>query len=267
MATSQINMECKRYGCMKNLLACYANCRYNTRCDDLRNELIDKTEQAASDINAYLAERGRKPVMIQILKRGLKFAEASKSDAAKTAKAFKSKPVESPAAAVKVAKARAASYLEKNRVSRNAKKAAELKTDTISQAGGELNEAQEKPARIRQNENIRKRRTMAKKTKRPKTVTTRVNERLTEIQSSAPESSAESKSAPGRAARRTVKSNSAKLDKSKRNGRIFIILEGRAATLVDEQGLMLHLINNASADARYFEAKEVEARVHIVPKA
>src|SRR6185503_15817599 len=77
MATSLINTECKRYGCMKNLLACYANCRYSTRCDDLKNEIIDKSDQAANDINAYLSARGRPPVTIQILKRGLKFADVA----------------------------------------------------------------------------------------------------------------------------------------------------------------------------------------------
>jgi hypothetical protein len=43
---------------MKNLLACYANCRFVTRCDELRNEIIEKPEQAATDINSYLGERG-----------------------------------------------------------------------------------------------------------------------------------------------------------------------------------------------------------------
>src|SRR5262249_48328497 len=73
MAASTINTECKRYGCMKNLLACFANCRYTMRCDELRNELADKTAEAESDINRYLSERGRAPVVVQILKRGVKF--------------------------------------------------------------------------------------------------------------------------------------------------------------------------------------------------
>src|ERR1051325_1697933 len=80
MAISLINTECKRYGCMKNLLACYANCRYSTRCEDLRNEIIDKTELASGDINKYLTERGRAPITIQFLKRGLKFADAAKEE-------------------------------------------------------------------------------------------------------------------------------------------------------------------------------------------
>ncbi|HEX8186315.1 MAG TPA: hypothetical protein VF747_16235, partial [Blastocatellia bacterium] len=70
-----INTECKRYGCIKNLLACFANCRYSTRCEDLRNEIIDKTELASTDINKYLSERGRTPITIQLMKRGLKFAD------------------------------------------------------------------------------------------------------------------------------------------------------------------------------------------------
>src|ERR1051325_9097582 len=80
MAISLINTECKRYGCMKNLLACYANCRYSTKCEDLRNEVISKPEQASTDINKYLSERGRTPITIQLMKRGLKFSEATAED-------------------------------------------------------------------------------------------------------------------------------------------------------------------------------------------
>ena len=76
MAVSHINMECKRYGCMKNLLACYANCRYNGRCEDLRTEVIARSDQATKDINDYLRERGRTPITIQVMKRGLRFADA-----------------------------------------------------------------------------------------------------------------------------------------------------------------------------------------------
>src|SRR5215216_4204490 len=78
MAISLINTECKRYGCIKNLLACFANCRYNSRCEDLRNEIIDKTETASNDINKYLSERGREPITIQLMKRGLKFSGTGK---------------------------------------------------------------------------------------------------------------------------------------------------------------------------------------------
>ncbi|MCI0488537.1 MAG: hypothetical protein L0229_18265 [Blastocatellia bacterium] len=51
-----------------------------------------------------------------------------------------------------------------------------------------------------------------------------------------------------------------------RKGKVFIILEGDTASIVDEQGLMAHLISGSSSKARYFEASEVEARVQIVPK-
>ncbi|MBI3649854.1 MAG: hypothetical protein HY231_02260 [Acidobacteria bacterium] len=75
MATSLINTECKRYGCMKNLLACYANCKYNSRCEELRGEVLPNLEQAQSDINAYRNERGASAIEIQMTKRGLKFIE------------------------------------------------------------------------------------------------------------------------------------------------------------------------------------------------
>jgi hypothetical protein len=77
MATSLINTECKRYGCMKNLLACYANCRYNSRCDDLRNEILPNLEQAANDINAYRRERELSSIEIQLMKRGVKFVDVA----------------------------------------------------------------------------------------------------------------------------------------------------------------------------------------------
>ena len=55
MATSLINTECKRYGCIKNLLACYANCRYSTRCDDLKNEVSYSDATDRKFYNAVLA--------------------------------------------------------------------------------------------------------------------------------------------------------------------------------------------------------------------
>jgi hypothetical protein len=51
-----------------------------------------------------------------------------------------------------------------------------------------------------------------------------------------------------------------------KNGKVFIILDGKAANLVDEQGLIAHLLANNTPGTRYFEASEVEARVQIVPK-
>jgi hypothetical protein len=75
MATSLINTECKRYGCMKNLLACYANCKYNSRCEELRQEVLPVVTQAASDINSYRQERGLSAIEIQTTKRGLKFMD------------------------------------------------------------------------------------------------------------------------------------------------------------------------------------------------
>lgn len=75
---------------MKNLLACFANCRYNTRCEDLKNEIQDKTEQAAGDINQYLAEKSVPPIRIQLLTRGLKFVPLSKLEKPKPERKGKS---------------------------------------------------------------------------------------------------------------------------------------------------------------------------------
>ena len=49
-------------------------------------------------------------------------------------------------------------------------------------------------------------------------------------------------------------------------GKVYIILEGQTASVVDEQGLMMHLFSNHAKNTRYFEASEVEARVQIVAK-
>jgi len=49
-------------------------------------------------------------------------------------------------------------------------------------------------------------------------------------------------------------------------GKVYIIIEGQTATVVNEQGLMAHLFSNRSKTTRYFEASEVEARVQIVLK-
>jgi hypothetical protein len=53
---------------------------------------------------------------------------------------------------------------------------------------------------------------------------------------------------------------------AERNGKVYISLDGKSASVVDEQGLMAHLFNNPSSGARYFEANEVEARVQIIKK-
>ena len=58
----------------------------------------------------------------------------------------------------------------------------------------------------------------------------------------------------------------AKSRKPAANGRVYIIIEGQTASIVDEQGLMMHLFSNNAKNTRYFEASEVEARVQIMPK-
>jgi hypothetical protein len=64
---------------MKNLLACYANCKYNSRCEELRTEILPIISQAASDINSYRHERGLSAIDIQTTKRGLKFIDVLSS--------------------------------------------------------------------------------------------------------------------------------------------------------------------------------------------
>ncbi|MEW6208784.1 MAG: hypothetical protein AB1631_10480 [Acidobacteriota bacterium] len=203
MAISQIITECKRYGCMKNLLACYANCRYNTRCDDLRGELADKTEQAERDINEFLRERGQKPIQIKTLARGLRFIPLS-VDVKKSAASVKK---EKPARA-----ARSVKRLKRKRK----KKQMPAKSEQSLQKSASV--VSEKPA-------------AQKKAKR--------------------------KPSARKPAGSSVKA---------RDGKLYIILEGDTATVVDQHGLMQRMMTKSSSSARYFEAHEVEARIQIVPK-
>ena len=74
----------------------------------------------------------------------------------------------------------------------------------------------------------------------------------------------DAKPANGRAAPR--KKAPSKSRKSAKNGKVYIIIEGQTASVVDEQGLMMHLFSDKARNARYFEASEVEARVQIVKR-
>lgn len=225
MAVSSINTECKRYGCIKNLLACYANCRYNSRCEELKSELTDKTDQATDDINTYLAERGRNPIAIQFLKRGLKFTEQKKSEPplprkktdAKTALISMGKPSASTIALKKLTKK------------------VPMKRKTV----------------------------MAKKVNRsPKVLSI---EQSTDASRVTREAASENAPRPKASVPRQKK-RSASTGKSKNNGKVYIILDGKQASLVSERDLMSHLLSSPNSDARYFEAREVEARVQIVLK-
>lgn len=306
---SLINIECKRYGCIKNLLACYANCRYSGRCDDLKNEILDKTDQAAKDINSYLSDRGRKPITIQIMKRGVRFTDTtnvknvipSKVEHTKSAhiatrikseikpsprpvigasakiearkepiklkrkksrRRVKPKSFPSFSAAesnvVNIRKSRAASYLEKTQAlptrkrkpARKSKKSAKTKNKIIAKAARNSFE-------LNQRESI----TMPKRSI-TKSIESPV-EAVSNITSADRAASANGKAKMPRAARRK---GSSKSRSASRNGKVYIILEGKTASIVDEQGLMQHLFASPSNGARYFEASEVEARVHIVIK-
>ncbi len=187
---------------MKNLLACYANCRFNTGCDDLRGELADKTEQAERDINDFLRERGQKPIQIKTLARGLKFIPLSTAPKKNDAIVDKSRP--------------AIARLSK-------KKGARKKTSMPSR--------------------------------------TQIIEPSTQKSSSTEQKSTEKK-----AKRKAASSKVASARSKAVNGKLYIILEGDAATVVDQHGLMQRMMSKPSSSARYFEAHEVEARIQIVAK-
>lgn len=314
MAASIINTECKRYGCMKNLLACFANCRYTMRCDELRNELMDKATEAESDINRYLSERGRSPVIVQILKRGVKFddkagrpprkplqiASPSVVDAKPRLKlavsarpATNAKPglaaaelhsqaekatrravkTRKPAAKVKVkatTKRRAVRRpgLPANRQSKDSQTVALTMTaDTVPRRAASLrlaNATTRKPGEARSRKRAKMPRRAKPLTKANATGIERpaAPSQHTPAIAGKPEITARPASERATPRRKAV----AKSRKPNANGRVYIIIEGQTASIVDEQGLMMHLFNNNSKNTRYFEASEVEARVQIVPK-
>jgi hypothetical protein len=308
MAISLINTECKRYGCMKNLLACYANCRYSTRCDDLRNEIINNTEQASSDINKYLSERGKTPIIIQLMKRGLKFSENTptvarpaskvmtgqdkkaatatpaaavkgivkladgvrppakpvkppadrarnnrkKSSKLRTARISKMKELDAESATAKLGRTRSPSYLEKPRSVENKKRT--TRAERLIRAL--------EPALIKNREST----AMPRRSKDDINATVADKEQVLNTPAREQEVTAAGKTLAAGRARPKKRPAVTKARSAERNGKVYIILDGKSASVVDEQGLMAHLFTNPSSGARYYEASEVEARVQIIKK-
>lgn len=314
MAASTINTECKRYGCMKNLLACFANCRYTMRCDELRNELVDKAPAAESDINRYLSERGRSPVIVQILKRGVKFDDkagrpprqpvvmastsasknrprlklqagarptsrtkatlaASASPGATQKRAHAMIKAHKPAAAPKVKPNTKRRVVQPPRLQAN-RQGIDRQPNGLSKAA---DLASPRPASLRLAKTAIRKQGEArsrKKTTMPRRARSLVKANAVGLESPAAPSRemltlAGKPDPDARAAGERVASRKkalAKSRKSARNNKVYIIIEGQTASIVDEQGLMMHLFGNHSKNTRYFEASEVEARVQIMPK-
>jgi hypothetical protein len=268
MAVSRINMECKRYGCMKNLLACYANCRYNGRCDDLRSEIIAKSDQASKDINDYLRERGRAPITIQVMKRGLRFNDAPRQQP--IPKVIKDDIVVAPMAKSFNSNRPRRKKRKISRVSTQPVTSQPIKTQAVkrvtSKQVSELTTRESSKA-IKKISTRGKSKTMARKTLREESATKQEkavssNGPVEERDSPSPAKDVRSKNG----SKRKSRGSSRNTQLGKKAGKLFIILEGKTATLVDEQGLIAHLLGNSSQGARYFEASEVEARLQIVPK-
>jgi hypothetical protein len=312
MAASTINTECKRYGCMKNLLACFANCRYTMRCDELRNELMDKASEAEGDINRYLSERGRSPVMVQILKRGVKFDDKAGRPPRKSLEmalpsAVEAKPrlklamsappkarakpglaAEVPGQAVKATrravKARKSVATKvKATTKRHAAHRPRLPANRQSSAHQTMalkmtaDKSPPRAASLRLADATTRKPGAARSRKRtnmPRRAKPLAKANATGIERPA----APSQNTPAITGKPELAANStsehaaprrkaaAKSRKPAANGRVYIIIEGQSASIVDERGLMMHLFSNNSKNARYFEASEVEARVQLVPK-
>jgi hypothetical protein len=258
MAVSRIIMECKRYGCMKNLLACYANCRYNGRCEDLKSEVIAKSDQAAKDINDYLRERGRAPITIQVMKRGLRFNDAPRQQAIP-------KVLKDNTGAVPMAKS-----FDSNRPRRKKRKISRVSTQAVKRVTSKQVSELTNPESLKAIKKISSRgksKTMARKILREESITKQEkpassNGPVEERDSATTAKAVRSKNG----SKRNTKGSARNTQLGKKAGKLFIILEGKTASLVDEQGLIAHLLSNNSQGARYFEASEVEARLQIVPK-
>ncbi|MFL6274960.1 MAG: hypothetical protein ACJ74G_07080 [Blastocatellia bacterium] len=272
MAASTINTECKRYGCMKNLLACFANCRYVGRCDELRNELSDKTAQAEDDINRYLSERGRNPVLVQLLKRGVKFDDKAARLSRKPVAQAKTKTV-----AAKISLTPKNSATPGPRPTRRTKPAASEARPTRQVMALPVTAAMTSPRatlrlpavapRPAGESRTRKRSKMPKRVKPALKVKAASSESLAATSPATPVITSKPETTPRPTGKRAAPRRQAAAKSRKGgNGKVYIIIEGQTASIVDEQGLMTHLFSNRSKNARYFEASEVEARLQIVLK-
>src|ERR1044071_9847628 len=218
MARSLVTTECKRYGCMKNLLACFANCRYNTRCDELKNELADKTELATRDINQYLLERGRKPIVIQTMKRGLRFVEAAK-----------------------IEKARPAINPTREPMRRSGERKHRLQLVAAKAAPAAKQSLKDKPKPIRQPAAVaapvikrRKKVIMPKRVKR-EAIGSREDKPVVNHQPAQLSEVTSSKLTPVKPSRAKNKNGSRKSRGAAQRSKVYIIIEGKSATVVNEQ--------------------------------
>lgn len=303
MATSLINVECKRFGCMKNLLACYANCRYNTRCDELRGEVLANQEQATADINAYRATRGTPPIQIQPLKRGLKFVDLSASR--KERQAVKQRQVKKPTAAPRTGEVRGnrpnetieklspkvarKAQAEKPHPPARPKSVAPPTTDKTTpkkqkrakaQAVTEIVPATVKAKIIKPKTG----RVMARRAKEKSAEGRAPNEAFAtatveaskfnrdaspEIVQTASRTISKLTRKPASAKGESRRRRSARKQSSaprKQGKKTFIILNGDRASVVDEQGLIAQLLTGSTNGSRFFEVQEVEARLELVYK-
>lgn len=281
MATSLINTECKRYGCMKNLLACYANCRYNSRCDDLRNEVLPKLEQATNDINAYRRERELSSIEIQMIKRGVKFVDVAslqknlaQSRSAKPARTKRRKRVlrvrqavnEKGKPASPREKIKAVTRIEKPQAIAK-KKIAPVPEKSASSIKKRLAVSPEPPRPI-----VKKRLKAGRKKSKLRSETQfkmskKTRDSETDIANLASEANQPNATGGSEKTATLRRKKSAGQDAAaKKKKRMFIILDGERSALVDEKGLMAKLLAGVSPNARYFEATEIELRLQIAHK-
>lgn len=301
MASSQITTECKRYGCMKNLLACYANCKYNTRCDELRREVEGKLDQAAGDINAYLVERGGGPITIQLPKRGLKFSDTSKLRSPVAGRQKRETVMRAPLMLTSVVAKPQPAGKEPDRKetgkksSRKKNASASLKPESSSPprakrlskakktASIKLNKRQDKKTEVKRaalptgasqagrrkvapKRRLRKIGIMSRKAKSVTDASVTSPEQVSALAPKEREAALNQPANGKRAASRKKKSRGATASSGNHKSKTYIVLEGNSATIVDEQGLMLRILNGSTPGARYFEATEVEAKIQITAK-
>ncbi len=280
MAASLINTECKRYGCRKNLLACYANCRYNSRCDELRSEVETNFEQASTDINAWRSERGLNLIQLQLPKRGVKFVEVKPLPTAMprrkptVAKAEIIKPqtktlsprptitdkLESPRVKP-VVKRRAKKRRAKVRVTKPVSNEMQKLAPPQPVPPARLLPVSKPPKRKKRKSTAEKRQIMPRKSK------AMAVESATEYQArlTAPVSDI-TNVIPANEVKVTAPSKRGGKASAKKPKKLYIVLEGERGTLVDEPGLMKKLLAGVAPGARFFEASEMEVRLQLVKK-
>jgi hypothetical protein len=229
-----------------------------------RNPSIEVPNATVKSLPKSLNEIAPENKLAKRSTRGIK-KNRKESSKLRPARLSKSKESSVKSATVKLGKTQGASYLEKppvvlrKKVAKQKPRSGDSKKRFPSESG-----PVEKLVTVPM-----KNRKSAVMSRRPKNEFNAIvdqKEQISNTLAQEQEVNANIKAAMTRPARSKKRSAAKRGRSTERNGKVYIILDGKSANVVDEQGLMMHIFTNPSSGARYFEASEVEARVQITKK-